>query len=258
MTDHLHPTYEGYKIIGELYFKKLEQNGFLPKSGETDLSDNEIAGLFQNRTRITELDSVTAKYRILILKNDWPYSEKKTVDYMLKLFNRQNFIDSTALLLIDNKLSWEKAHRDAATYYLSRKDYRSFIDEINVLTSVYPFIEEYYSYSTEQLLNAKLFDEVVPVLEKAYKIFPNALYSKWLGIITLSKNEVDKSIGYLNKSLDYSNRDPQVLYNLAGALSLKGMYKEALSTIQNCLRINPNYPMAQNLRVQLEQKVAQM
>ena len=258
MTDHLHPTYEGYKIIGELYFSKLEQSGLLPKTGLTALPNNEISKIIETRTKITELDSVTAKYRILILKNDWPYSEKKTVDYMLTLFNRQNFIDSTALLLIDNKVSWEKAHRDAATYYLSKKDYKSFIDEINVLISVYPFIEEYYSYSTEQLLNAKLYDEAVPILEKAYRIFPNALYSKWLGIIALSKNEVDESIGYLNKSLEISNSDPQVLYNLAGALSLKGKYKEALSTIQNCLRINSNYPMAQNLRAQLEQKVAQL
>ena len=126
------------------------------------------------------------------------------------------------------------------------------------MTSQYPFVEEYFSFSIEQLLNAKLFDEVVPILLKGYKLFPNALYSKWLGIISLSKNEVDKSIIYLNKSLEYSSSDPQVLYNLTGAYSLKGMFREALTTIQNCLRISPSYPMAQNLRIQLEQKVRQI
>ena len=258
MTDHLHPTYEGYKLMGELYFRQLEQNGLLPKSGRARITDSEINNLLSNQTKISALDSVIAKYRILILQNDWPYSEKKSVEYMLKLFNRKNFIDSTALLVIDDKSSWEKAHRDVATFYLNNKDYKNFIHEVNILISQYPFVEEYYSYSIEQLLNAKLFDDAVPLLMKGFKQFPNALYSKWLGIIALSKNEVDKSILYLNKSLDYASNDPQVLYNLTGAYSLKGMYREALNTIQNCLRISPNYPQAQNLRVQLEQKVRQI
>ena len=258
MTDHLHPTYEGYKLMGELYFRQLEQNGLLPKSGRDRIIDSEINNLLSNQTKISALDSVIAKYRILILQNDWPYSEKKSVEYMLKLFNRKNFIDSTALLVIDDKSSWEKAHRDVATFYLNNKDYKNFIHEVNILISQYPFVEEYYSYSIEQLLNAKLFDDAVPLLMKGFKQFPNALYSKWLGIIALSKNEVDKSILYLNKSLDYASNDPQVLYNLTGAYSLKGMHREALNTIQNCLRISPNYPQAQNLRVQLEQKVRQI
>jgi tetratricopeptide (TPR) repeat protein len=258
MTDHLHPTYEGYKLIGELYFKQLENNELLPKSGRVNISDSDTQVLLDAQTKISTLDSVIAKYRILILQNDWPYSEKKSVEYMLKLFNRKNFIDSTALLVIDNKSSWEKAHRDAATYYLNNKDHQNFIHEINVLISQYPFVEEYYSFSTEQLLNAKMYDELIPILLKGFKQFPNALYPKWLGIISLSKKEVDKSILYLNKSLDYTNNDPQVLYNLAGAYSLKGMYKEALSTIQNCLKVSPNYPMAHNLRVQLEQKLRQL
>lgn len=258
MTDHLHPTYEGYKLMGEAYFKLLERIGFLPESGKTKISESEIDNLLASQLNISTLDSVIAKYRILILQNDWPYSEKKSVEYMLKLFNRKNLIDSTALLVIDNKLSWEKAHRDVATFYLKNKDYKSFIHEINVLITQYPFIEEYYSYSTEQLLNAKLYDEAIPILLKGFKQFTNALYSKWLGIISLSKSETDISIFYLNKSLNYANSDPQVLYNLAGAYSLKGMYREALNTIQNCIRINPSYPQAQNLRIQLEQKVKQI
>lgn len=258
MTDHLHPTYGGYKLIGELYFKQLERNALLPETGKFKISESELDNLLESRTNISALDSVIAKYRILILQNDWPYSEKKSVEYMLKLFNRKNLIDSTALLVIDNKLSWEKAHRDVATYYLNNKDYQSFIHEINVLITQYPFIEEYYSYSTEQLLAAKMYEEAIPLLLKGFKHFPNALYAKWLGNISLSKNDVDKSIFYFNKSLNYANNDPQVLYNLAGAYSLKGMYREALNTIQNCIRINPSYPQAQNLRIQLEQKIKQI
>lgn len=255
MTDHLHPTYDGYKLIGELYFKQLENNNLLPELDGKKISESEISRLLADKTKISALDSVIARYRILILQNDWPYSEQKSVDYMLKLFNRQNFIDSTALLVIDNQVSWEKAHRDVATFYLNNRDYKNFIHEVNVLIAQYPFIQEYYSFASEQLLNAKMYDEAIPLLLKGYDYFSDAFYSKWLGIIALSKNEVDKSLFYLNKSLDIVSNDAQVLYNLAGALLKKGMYKEASSTIQKCLRVNSSYPQAQNLRAQLEQMV---
>ena len=169
MTDHLHPTHEGYKLIGELYFDQLKQNGLLPEFGKRSISDSEIESLLNSGTKISALDSVIAKYRILILQNDWPYSEQKSVEYMLKLSNRQNFIDSTALLVIDDKSSWEKAHRDIAAFYLKNKDYGKFIHEINTLISQYPFFEEYYSYSAEQLLNAKLYDDAVPILMKGFE-----------------------------------------------------------------------------------------
>lgn len=255
MTDHLHPTFDGYKILGELFFKTLDMKELLPKSGRANLSKFYIDSLLAERTKISTLDSVLAKYRIIILQNDWPFSDKKPVSYMLKLFNRKNFIDSTALLVIDNKMSWEKAHRDAATYYLDSKNYNEFIHEVNVLISQYPFVQDYYSFASEQLLNAKLFNEAVSFLAKGYELFPNAFYAKWLGNIALSNNEIDKSIFYLSKSLQYASNDAQVLFNLSGAYMKKGMYREALSTIQNCLRVNGNYPNAQGLKMKLEQLV---
>lgn len=253
MTDHLHPTYAGYILIGQLFFQELEKHNLLPaQNAKTVKSDEEIETLLKPRLRISALDSVIAKYRIIILQNDWPFGERKSVEYMLNLFDRKNFIDSTALYVIDNKMSWEKAHRDVAMYYLRNHDYDNFIHEVRVLISQYPFIEEYYSVASEQLLNAKLYNEALEFLYKGDSLFPSAFYAKWLGIILLSRNEVDKSIFFLNKSLNYKSNDAQVLYNLAGAYLNKGMHKEALSSINNCLRVNPSYPQAQNFKLQLE------
>lgn len=259
MTDHLHPTYEGYLLIGRSFFQELEKNNLLPpQNNKTIKSTEEIETLLQPILRISALDSVIAKYRIIILKNDWPFSERKSVEYMLNLFDRKNFIDSTALYVIDNKMSWEKAHRDVAMYYLKNYDYTNFIHEVRILISQYPFIEEYYSVASEQLLNAKLYDEAIEFLTKGDNLFPNAFYAKWLGIIMLSKNEVDKAILYLTKSLNYKNDDAQVHYNLAGAYLNKGMLNEALNSIKNCLRVNPKYPQAESLKMQLERKLAQI
>jgi tetratricopeptide (TPR) repeat protein len=216
------------------------------------MSISQVDSLVNNSLGQSKLDSVLGKYRILILKNDWPFSETKSVEYMLNLFNMKDFIDSTAVKVIDNKISWEQAHRDIASYYVNKQEYKKFMLEMNTLIMQYPFVKEYYSYASEQLLGAKLFDEALTYLEKGFISNPNAFYSKWLGIISLSKNKTDDAVHYLEKSKEFSNSDPQVLYNLAGAYSRKEMYTEALQTIISCLQINPTYPMAENLKKQLQ------
>ena len=70
-------------------------------------------------------------------------------------------------------------------------------------------------------------------------------------IVDTSENKIDSGIKYLNSSLMYKNDDTQVLFNLAGAYSINKDYQNALNTIEKCLRINPNYPKANNLKQQL-------
>ena len=118
MTDHLHPTFEGYKLIGESYFDVMIKNNLLPKTQQENIDESKLDSLVNSVTYITKLDSIISNYRILVLKNDWPFSEPKSVVYMLKLFNQKNFIDSIAVKVLDNRYSWERAHREAAEYYL--------------------------------------------------------------------------------------------------------------------------------------------
>lgn len=253
MTDHLHPTFEGYKLIGKSYFDVMIKNNLLPKTQQENIDESKLDSLVNSLTYITKLDSIISNYRILVLKNDWPFSEPKSVVYMLKLFNQKNFIDSIAVKVLDNRYSWERAHREASEYYLATQNYYEFCREINVLINQYPFVKEYYSFAVEQLLFAKRFDDVYQFLVKGHKRFPQALYAKWIGIIDLSKEKIDSAVFYLNVSIKLSSNDAQVHFNLAGAYIKKKMFNEALNSINNCLAINPNYPDANRLKGQLGQ-----
>lgn len=252
MTDHLHPTFEGYKLIGKSYFDVMTKNNFLPKIQQENIDKSELDSLANSEAYISKLDSVVANYRILVLKNDWPFSEPKSVVYMLKLFNQKNLIDSIAVKVLDNRYSWERAHREAAEYYLRNNDYVEFVKELTILINQYPFVKEYYSFGVEQLLFAKRFDDVYPFLKKGQIRFPSAFFSKWLGIIDLSKEKIESAISYLNKSLNYTRNDAQVYYNLAGAYSKKKMFAEAMNAIENCLTLNPNYSGANIIKSQLK------
>jgi lysophospholipase L1-like esterase len=253
MTDHLHPDLRGYQLLGKKVYETMENRNLLPNGSKLDLSPDEADSVTINNFSFTRLDSTIAAYRIIILKNDWPFSsEYKTGPQIAKLFGVKDKLDSIALRVIDSKLDWEEAHRMAAKIYLDRKDFRNFSREMIVLMDQFPFVDAYYNSTAETLLEHKQFDIAYNVLMKKYRYQPDAFSAKWLGIIELSRGETDKAISYMNESIKYNPSDPQVLYNLAGAYSIKKDYKTALVMIEKCLAIDPDYKGADQLRMQLK------
>lgn len=252
MTDHLHPTIEGYQLIGKLFFEEMFNRNYLPDSPKSNITLSKQDSIVVANFDFTDLDSTIAHYRIIILKNDWPYKSKTApLQQVLMQMNVNTYADSLALEVIDDKISWEKAHRNLALHHLHHGNIRKFKEELSVVIDQYPLIDEYYKIASRELLKIKEYEEAYPYLQEYYKRAPDEFSSKWLGIIDLSENRINSAIKYLEESKKFNYRDAQTLYNLAGAYSLNRDYKRALETINTCLRINPNFPGAENLRIQL-------
>jgi lysophospholipase L1-like esterase len=251
MVDHLHPTLAGYQLLGKLFFNRMEEAGFLPHGDKTKLTEEKADSIALSKFYFSQVDSIAANYRILILKNDWPFSESKSTAYMLKLLSPANFIDSVALKIIDNKYSWEQGHRQVAAYYLNHQQYSLFKYEMDVLIDHYPFITEYYNDASESLIRVKQYDLAYSLLMQSYKDAPTAFNTKWLGAINLFTGKTNPAIRFLEESTMLDNSDGQVFFNLAGAYSLKKEYRKSLGAINRCIEINPNFPQAQGLRQQL-------
>jgi lysophospholipase L1-like esterase len=255
MTDHLHPTLKGYQIIGRLLYNKMEQTNLLPDSKPFIRNNSVQDSLTIKNFYFSKLDTITAVYRIKLLKDDWPYKEKKEQIPLYELIKPQNYTDSLAFDVVKDKISWEKAHRLLAERFLAVKDIESFKKEMNIVIAQYPLIIDYYKIAGNELLKRELYKDAYPYLLKRTELQPDAFSAKWVGIIDLSEKKTDKAIKYLEMSLHYNSKDPQVLFNLAGAYSYKDKYREALQTINKCLEISPHFPEAANLKQQLEQIV---
>jgi lysophospholipase L1-like esterase len=252
MTDHLHPDLRGYQLMGRFIYETMEKEKLLPKGRRNEISSIQADSLAVRNFSFTRLDSTIARYRITILKNDWPFSEYKTGAQIARLFGVKDNIDSLALRVIDSKLNWEEAHRMAAQIYLNRGDYAGFTGEMMVIIDQFPFIDGYYNSTAETLLDNKEYDLAFDILTKKQRYSPDAFSAKWLGIIHLSKGDTERGKRYLNESLTYNSLDPQVLYNLAGAYVMENDYNNALMAIERCLRIDPEYRGAEELRMQLK------
>ena len=258
MTDHLHPTITGYQEIGELFVSKMLEENLIP-SAEIDLSNKNVHDQYvREHYNFTHLDSTIGIYRLTILKSDWPFVEiPKSFKQVRASLNAEDFSDSLALFVIDNKYSWERAHRNMATMFFKRGDINNYLTEMDAVIFQYPFVYDYYEMIANNLMGLKMFNDALPYLYQYDKLKGTAFASKWIGIIELSKNKSDVAIRYLSKSLKYNSQDAQVYYNLAGAYSQVENYGAALDAINSCLMVNSNFNGAKNLQKQLLQVVTQ-
>lgn len=257
MTDHLHPTREGQLILGKLFYEKMQQSYYLPKSERADISDPDQDSIVTANFHFTSLDSTIADFRIKLLKNDWPFVDmdnKKPNSGVLRL---KTIIDTLAAEVLEDKISWEESHRKMAAYYLVNKDINSFLEEMDALISQYPVVVEYYDYVANILIQIKDYARAQKYLRSGYEIKPNAFKSKWLGTIDLYNNKLKSAEKYLNESLDFNNNDAQVWYNLAGIYVKRNNYEKALELINKALSLKPNYSEAVNLHSQLQNRILQ-
>lgn len=257
MTDHLHPNVKGYQLIGNLFFQAMKKNSLLPTNEPLDLDEVTADSLVYAYYNFTLLDSTIADFRIKILKNDWPYINPKNQSPRNKLLSLNYLIDSLALEVIDGRISREQARLKVANSYLKNNDMEKYSTEMAALIEEFPFIYKYYNATAKELITAGEFSKAYYFLKRGYDKKPDAFNSKWLGIIDLSQGFVDDAIIYLEASLRYDSKDAQTYFNITGAYAQKKEFNKALESINKCLKINPDFQRAVQIRQQLEAIISQ-
>ncbi len=254
MTDHLHPTLEGFHLMGEAFFSKINEMQILPKSNPVinfEVQDYMTKEAFP----FSSLDSTMAVYRIALLKNDWPYIDPKNKIDDLSLLKPKTDVDSVAFSFAEGTITWPEAHEKLANKNLLQKKYDECIKHLEVLIYQYPVVTEYYGMIDNialTLLKQEDFTKAYEILLKRNEIGPSAFATKWLGNIDLNNQRIASAIKYLEESVKFDANDIQTLYNLAGAYALSKQYAKGLQTINSVLQKDMNYPGARDLKVQLD------
>ncbi len=252
MSDHLHPTLFGYKLMGKIFYDAVIRKNIFPLPSSSLSNEQQNRYIFNNYS-FTSLDSTIAQFRLFVLKNSWPYNlEQQNIKLLYEKIPRKDFKDSLAFRVIKDELSWELAHRKLAEKYLRDSRVDGFIMEMDAVIDQFPDEIAYYKITAGSLVETSNFDLAESYLKKHFDLSPDAFSSKWLGIIYLNKKDVKKAIFYLEKSIGFNPDDPQTLYNIAGAFALQGNYKKGLEYINRCLSIEPDFDGAYSLKAELE------
>ena len=244
IVDHLHPNIRGNQLMGKAFYDVMERSGYLPEYEKPAIPYAEQDSVTRANFMFTKLDSSIGDNIIALLKNDWPFVESKPAPYTAgkdpsteNLYIKGNFIDSIASEFMGNKLSWADAHLKAATVYLRRNDIKEYLKYMNVLIYQYP--------------NLKNLRTALKYFYERHKINPRDYTIKRLGIIALYNKNYTDAIRNLTMCYKSDPDDTLVLYSLAEGYFRIGKFDIAESLIKKCLKINPHYPGADNLKRQI-------
>lgn len=225
ILEHLHPNLRGYYLIGRAFFDQcFEEKDFIPGLGK---AENNFSLNMADHLHTTKIDSLLGAYRLKILLNDWPFlAQKKIVD-----FNPVTPIEKIAVALLKNKKTWEKAHFEAADYYLKYRKKDFAIKEFQALKSETGYNSSPYIFLARIYLESKKFDlaknELLAALKLKLSRNEEFTTAKYLGTIFVQEGKLEEGIQYLESAFKINSADKQLLYNLVGAQIMAKNIKRA-------------------------------
>jgi len=251
-VDHLHPTIEGYRIMGETFFNKMEEYKLLPKGRRLDLLKPVADSILSANFPFTKIDSTLAEMQIARLTGNFPFVPKGTPNYKMQNFRFAEYADSLCLKVIREEIKWEIAHSEMAEWYFNRGNFEAFIKEIDAVIQERPYFDQPYEYLINKLTSVNLADLALTYIKKLHSFKPCYLTYKWLGQIYLHRKNASLALNYLLKAVEFSEADYQTWYNLSGAYYLNNQVNNALFAIEKSLKLKPDNPKAISFYNQLK------
>jgi lysophospholipase L1-like esterase len=251
-VDHLHPNIDGYRMIADAYYEKMDELKILPEGKKLEISKEKADSILIANFPFTKLDSTLAEFSIIMLTGAYPFVPQGTPNYKMLNYKMSDIVDSLAAAIKNRDIMWENGHAKLAEHYFNKGDYSGFMREMDAIIAERPFFDVPYENVIVRLIDNELLEESIPYLVKLHSFKPSHFTNKWLGQVYLKLNDAVKSLPYLIEAAKYPEADYRVFYNLAGAYYLTGSLDLALSSIERSLQLNPRNPLAQNLYQQLK------
>jgi tetratricopeptide (TPR) repeat protein len=251
MVDHLHPTFAGYRLMGDAYFEKMKAQNFLPDGNRSLITESKVDSILKINFPFTRLDSTVAEMKVIQLTGSYPFVPKGTLNYKMMNYKSKDIVDTVAVKLINSEIPWASAHGFLSDYYFKKGDYANCIKEIAVIIAENPYYDLPYKDLISKLVDGGKLDEAMEFLVPLYKLKPDYFATKWLGQVLLKQNKYKEALNYLQQAVRFKEVDSQTFYNLGGAYYLNKQNDEALSALQKSINLNPQNRLAINFYNQL-------
>ncbi|NQT24696.1 hypothetical protein HQ585_05025 [candidate division KSB1 bacterium] len=213
MYEHLHPNYDGYFVMADVFYQAIRQNKLI----EAEWPSERIrpAEFYHRNWGFTRFDSVHAAMTIAHLKGGWPF-KKTGPNRSLDIIRPQTKEDSLSLNILRTEgNTLEMAHIELAQYYESKGEIQQALDEYKSLIYSVPYLDLFYEPAIQLLIQHERYAEALQLLTEGLKFNKSPFIHKWIGQLTLILGETRLGILYLEKAHQEIPEDVHLLYNLA-------------------------------------------
>lgn len=249
MLEHLHPNATGYFHVGMAFAHAMKEVDFL--GNNADLSRWQPDQNYMDRMYLSEFDHNVVDHRLMVLTGSWPFV-KTGQGFRYNNYQYKSPADSLAFQVVNQNLRWDAAKVKLSEIYLDQGLTEKMIYEYRGLMRDQPFNDSPFLIVGQFLLDQGQLDEAEPYMLKAHEISPTSYTYKMLGAIRVNRGEFSEGAKLLEQSLSLNPNDAQALFNLSGAYAQTGELSKALEIVNKLITISPNFPGAQQWKLQLE------
>jgi thioredoxin-like negative regulator of GroEL len=246
MTEHLHPTPEGYFVIADAFYEALRA----ARLGG-DYTQAVPAADARRERLLTPVDSLVGTYRLLQLRSVWPFQPIGVVAPYLDTLRARTPLQEIARDVFEGRVAWPEANEAQRRYFVAQGDLHNALRVAFAAIQEYPFSDGTYLAAGNLLVEQGRLAEALPYFEQAVARRPTGEGEGMIGAIRLAQGEARAALVHLERARGLSPENVQVQYNLAGAYATTGRPREALALVEAILRRVPNHAGALDLRRQL-------
>jgi tetratricopeptide (TPR) repeat protein len=252
MLEHLHPNLEGYFLMGDAYFDTMRQHGFV--AAKWDSTRLKPPSYYRASWGFTALDKAYADLRIRILKGNWPFQPKNVPNRALMNYQPATKAESLAVEVWTKheQMDLEHAHVALANFYEKQGRYDLAYEEFNALICTTPLNASPYLRAANALIQLQQYDRALPILLASLKLEDTPFANKWVGQIYLNNGRRKEAFPFLEKAVQQTPTDAQLLYNLSGGYALDAQYEKSQKLLERLFKIDPNFPEAAFLKRQVD------
>jgi predicted Zn-dependent protease len=197
MLEHVHPNTEGYFRLASTLFPALVDWAGPPSVKVDDATA-------RAEWPITELDRLQGEYRMLLLKNDWPFVPQKQA---VELPAPTNRIEQLAQAWFAGSLSWADAMQNAIQVYAEQ---RNDVEAARVAVN----------------------------LAEAFVATDTAQYAA--GRLLLRANQPERARVYLQRAIALNPTLPDFQISMAEAYARTGEPERSIATLEAILEAHPD------------------
>ena len=244
ILEHLHPTARGYFLIAKEFTWPMHMHQLIADEKTWNERDHLDDDRLWSERPMTELDSLCASRRTLLLTSGWPFrSDTRTAP----LPPPEDTLGSITAQMVEGRMTWEEGHVAAAAFFERRRrldkterEYKDLINQIPLNVSAYLLLGQLY-------LKEGRNQEAASLLLSSTSVEQTAFANRALGMLALEPGD---AIPFLEKALSLSvstDERKQAGFLLADAYNRDGKTDRAARQLEQVLQWAPDYTPARRL-----------
>lgn len=190
ILEHVHPNILGYSLLADAFYQTMKQNKLISATWKNEISLEKL----QHDMPITKVDSLKGTFEIMVLKENWPFNQKKNFNSR----SLNSFEEKMAAALLDRSITWNEAMPQLMNYYLKQNDFNNASRVAESVALQYPIDTTFLNYAGKFCMNLHQNKRAEMYYLQLFRLNPSFETAKNLAILFLKDDEPENAITFLN------------------------------------------------------------